>query len=279
MKYNCDKYGVNLESIRMDSSYIQLKKGPERDRKIEVIQENIQKASQVGVKVITFHWTVIPIRRNGNTQGRGGSTYKTFTLEDNWKELPVEEAGRVTADDYWERITYFLEKVIPVAEQYDVRMGVHPYDPPGLPFGYQGADNWDSPVLFDALKRYESIVESPYNGFQLCIGTCYEGLCVTDTNREQIYEIVRYLGERKKLFNIHLRNIKGSPGHFEEVYPDEGDMDFYRIIKILRDVQYPWSILPDHMPNHPDDKGKLQAFAFCYGYMKALIQAANAEAV
>ncbi|MHB9029086.1 MAG: mannonate dehydratase, partial [Candidatus Latescibacterota bacterium] len=59
MKDNCDKHGVIFEGIRMDSSYIMLKNGPERDRKIEIIQGNIQKASQVGVKVISYHWTVI----------------------------------------------------------------------------------------------------------------------------------------------------------------------------------------------------------------------------
>ncbi len=65
---------------------------------------------------------------------------------------------------YWERITYFLENIIPVAREYDVRMACHPYDPPGLPFGYQGADNWDSPSVFDGIKRYESIIDT--NGIQ-----------------------------------------------------------------------------------------------------------------
>jgi len=55
-------------------------------------------------------------------------------------------------------------------------MACHPYDPPGLPFGYQGAANWDSPAVFEGFKRYEKIVDSPYNGFQLCLGTTGEGL-------------------------------------------------------------------------------------------------------
>jgi D-mannonate dehydratase (UxuA) len=63
-----------------------------------------------------------------------------------------------------------------VCKQYDVKMAAHPYDPPGLPFGYEGAENWDSPSVFDAYKRYESIVDIPYNGFRLCLGTTAEGL-------------------------------------------------------------------------------------------------------
>src|SRR6266852_2716491 len=110
MKDNCDKAGFIFEAIRMDSEYIMLRKGPDRDRRLDAIMGNIQKASQVGVKVITHHWTVIPIRRNTHVPGRGGVTYAAFKLEENWKDLPVGKAGRVTSDDYWERIAYFLQK-------------------------------------------------------------------------------------------------------------------------------------------------------------------------
>jgi mannonate dehydratase len=273
MKDNCDKYGVIFEAIRMDPEYIMLRKGPERDRRLDAIVGNIQKASQVGVKIITQHWTVIPIRRNEKRPGRGGSTYSAFRLEDNWKDLPAGKAGRVTSEDYWERITYFLQQVIPVCKQYDVRMAVHPYDPPGLPSGYQGADNWDSPAVFEAIKRYEAIVDSPYNGFQLCLGTTGEGLKKPHT---EILPIVEYLARRGKIHQIHMRNIRGGLHNFAEVYPDEGDMDFLKIMRILRDAQYPGAFCPDHMPRHPDDPGGLQAFAFGYGYIQALIQVVNA---
>lgn len=275
MKEDCDKYGVTLEAIRMDADYITLPKGPERDRELDVILENTRKASTVGVKVITYHWTVIPIRRNRKTQGRGNSTYAGFKLEDNWKDLPSRKSGKVSSEDYWERITYFLEKVIPTAREHDVRMACHPYDPPGLPPGYQGADNWDSPSVFEAIKRYESIVDSPYNGFQLCLGTAAEGL---KKPKAEILPIVQYLGERGKLHQVHMRNIRGGLHDFEEVYPDEGEMDFFKVMRILRDTQFAGSICPDHMPHHPGDAGGLQAFAFGYGYVKALIQAVNSEA-
>ena len=73
MRDNCDKAGFIFEAIRMDSEYIMLRKGPERDRRLDAIVGNIQKASQVGVKVITHHWTVIPIRRNAAGTGSGRS--------------------------------------------------------------------------------------------------------------------------------------------------------------------------------------------------------------
>jgi mannonate dehydratase len=274
MKDACDKFGVTFEAIRMDPDYITMRPGPERDRELDRIVGNIQKAARVGVQIITYHWTVIPIRRNRRTPGRGGVTFEGFKLEENWKDLPVGKSGRVSSEEYWERIGYFLEKVIPVARQHGVKMACHPYDPPGLPPGYQGADNWDSPSVFEAIKRYEAMADSPHNGFQLCLGTTAEGL---KNPKADILPIVRYLGERGKLHQVHMRNIRGGLGDFEEVYPDEGDMDFFQVMRVLRDVQFPGSICPDHMPRHRDDPGSLQSFAFGYGYVKALIQAVNSE--
>lgn len=274
MRDNCDRAGFVFEAIRMEPDYITMPPGSDRDRMLDTIAGNIRKASGIGVKVITYHWTVIPIRRNTKTTGRGNVTYAGFRLEDRWQDLPPTRSGRVASNDYWERISYFLEKTVPVAKQFDVKLACHPYDPPGLPFGYQGADNWDSPAIFDAIKRYEAIVESPYNGFQLCLGTVAEGL---KNPRTEILPIVRYLGERGKIHQIHMRNIRGGLHNFEEVFPDEGVMDFLQIMRILRDTQFAGSICPDHMPHHADDPRNLQSFAFGYGYLKALIQAVNSE--
>ncbi len=235
---------------------------------------NIRKAAQISVRIITYHCEVIPYRRNGKTPGRGGTTYDSFKLENDWKSVPMGDAGRVTHEEYWERITYFLEKIIPAARENDVRMACHPSDPPGLPFGYQGVDQWDSPAIFGAIKRYESIADTPYNGFQLDLGTTAAGLKIPAT---EVLPIVQHLGQRGKIHQIHMRNIRGSLNNFYEVFPDEGEMDFSKIARILRDTQFSGSICPDHMPGHPDDPGGFQAFAFGYGYIKALIQAVNSE--
>ncbi|MCZ2146553.1 MAG: mannonate dehydratase [Bryobacterales bacterium] len=274
MRDDCNRAGVTLEAIRMDARYITLPKGAERERELDNIVGNIQKAARNGVKIITYHWTVIPIRRNRQTKGRGNVTYAAFRLEEDWKSLPAGPSGRVDAEEYWERITHFLERVIPVAREHDVRMACHPYDPPGLPFGYQGADNWDAPSIFDAIKRYEAVVNSPYNGFQLCLGTVGEGL---KRPAAEILPVVEYLGRKGKIYQIHMRNIRGGLNGFEEVYPDEGEMNFHKVMRILRDTQFAGSICPDHMPQHADDPGKLQSFAFGYGYVRALIQAVNSE--
>ncbi len=96
-------------------------------------------------------------------------------------------------------------------------------------------------------------------------------------DRVNVPPIVEYLGRRGKIYQIHMRNIRGRLYDFEEVYPDEGEMNFFEIMRILRDTGFAGSICPDHMPHHADDPKSLQAFAFGYGYLRALIQAVNSE--
>ncbi|MEO6329624.1 MAG: mannonate dehydratase [Ginsengibacter sp.] len=90
--------------------------------------------------------------------------------------------------------------------------------------------------------------------------------------KTEILPIIKWVGERNQLFNVHLRNIKGGFDYFEEVYPDNGDLDFFEILKVLRDVDYPYMVMPDHVPRHADPASTNQAFAFGYGYIKAMIQ-------
>ena len=274
MKDNCDKYGVVLEAIRMDSGFIKrLRRGSERDREIDTIVDNIRMASQTGVKIMTYHLEIIPYRRNGKVPGRGGTTCDCFKLEDDWKSLPVGEAGRVTQDDYWERITYFLERVIPVATEYKIRMCCHPHDPGVPPEGYQGVVRVLGTV--DGLKRLVAIRESPYHGLNFCQGTVSEML---NNPGAEIFDVIRYFGSRKKIVNVHFRNIRGRRDDFVEVFPDEGDVDFVKAIQVYKEVGYSGMLMPDHVPRAPNDPDGLQSFAFCYGYIRALIQAADATA-
>ena len=89
----------------------------------------------------------------------------------------------------------------------------------------------------------------------------------------EIHDVIRYFGRRKKIFNVHFRNIRGKRDDFQEVYPDEGDMDMYRVARTLHEVDYEYMVMPDHMPTHPEDPGGRHAVAFGYGYIKALPQA------
>jgi mannonate dehydratase len=259
-----------LESSHIDKEKhpaVMLAQSPERDRDIEALQTMVKNCAQAGIPSIKYNMSILGVVRSGRTPGRGDAQYSTWKLSAAHPETPMTKAGHVDADMYWERITYFLERVIPVANEYKIRMACHPHDPGMPPEGYQGVDTVLGTV--DGLKKFITIHESPYHGLNFCQGTVSEMLQDPGT---EIFDVIRYFGSRKKIFNVHFRNIRGHRNDFLEVYPDEGDVNFVKAIKVYREVGYPYMLMPDHVPVAPNDPNGLQSFAFCYGYIKALIQ-------
>jgi mannonate dehydratase len=249
---------------------IMLGQGPQRDRDIEALQTLIRNCAAAGIPSIKYNMSILGVLRTGRSPGRGDASYSTWRLRDAHPEKPLTRAGRVDADTAWERITYFLDRVIPVAAEYKIRMACHPHDPGVPPEGYQGVTRVLGTV--DGLKKFVAIKENPYHGLNFCQGTVSEML--NDPGKE-IFDVIRYFGSRGKIFNVHFRNIRGHRDDFVEVYPDEGDIDFVKAIQVYREVGYPYLLMPDHVPQADSDPGGLQSFAFCYGYIRALIQAAD----
>lgn len=254
---------------RVERGAIMLGQSPERERDIEAFQNLIRHCSKAGIPSIKYNMSILGVLRTGRTPGRGGVGYSTWRLREATPRTALTRAGKVTADLYWERISYFLERVVPVANEYKIRLACHPHDP-GVPpvSGYQGVDAVLGTV--EGLKRFVSIQESPYHGLNFCQGTISEML---ENPGEEIFEVIRYFGSRGKIFNVHFRNIRGKRDDFMEVYPDEGDVDMVKAMMTYREVEYPYMMMPDHVPYHADDPGGSQAFAFAYGYIRALIQA------
>ena len=95
-------------------------------------------------------------------------------------------------------------------------------------------------------------------------------------------EIVEYFSSHQKIFNVHFRNIRGGLNDFVEVWPDEGDVDMLTLARIFHRTGYPYMLMPDHAPSHPDDKHPpgvsvrvSQGWAFQFGYIIAMIQAVS----
>ncbi len=269
--------GVSLEMIHIGlPQSITLAQAPQRDRDLDTVCETIENTGKAGLRGLNYNFCIVQHQRTASTPGRGGTTYSTFDIS-KFDNEALTEAGQVSRDEAFERIAYFLERVIPVAEANNVQLACHLNDPPAPVL--RGVERWNYPV-FEGLKRFVELADSPYHGFNFCCGTASEGL---DKPGEELYEIVRYFGERGKLFNIHFRNIRGGLQNFQEVWPDEGDVDMYKVAQVLRDVGYPYMLMPDHAPHHPDDasppgvSGRVrQAWAFQFGYIIALLQAVNA---
>ena len=274
-------HGVELEMVHIpEFDNIALARDPERDRDIDTVCGYIENASKAGLRGLNYNFCVLRavdaggiVQRTPRTPGRGGSTYSSFVLEeyDNEKRY---EAGDVSREESFDRAAYFLERIMPVADENNIQMACHLNDPP-VPI-LNGVEKWNWPV-FEGLKRFIDLVDSPNHGFNFCCGVAAEGL---ENPREELPEIVKYFAERKRIFNVHFRNIRGGLHNFHETWPDEGDVNMYQIAKILYDAGYPYMLMPDHAPHHPDDipheggsSRMRQGWAFQFGYIIAWIQA------
>ena len=234
----------------------------------------LRNCSRAGIPAVKYNMSILGVVRTESTEGRGGAKYSTFVYDKAKQEPPLTEAGRVTDEIAWERISYFLKRVVPAAEEAKVRLACHPHDP-GMPpgKGYRGVNR----VLgsFDGLKKFVEINASPYHGLNFCQGTVSEMLV---NPKKEILDVIRYFGGRKKIFNVHFRNIKGGFLNFQETFPDDGDVNMIEAIRAYRDVGYDGMLMPDHVPRIDGDTGGKQAFAFAFGYIQALLQMVKMEA-
>jgi mannonate dehydratase len=280
LRERCEKQGISLDLVRLpflrpsnvdrdDRAAIVLGQSPQRDRDIEEVITTLQSCARAGIPAVTYNLTLLGYQRSHTVRGRGDIDQAAWRLDRASKALT--RAGRVDADQYWERIDYFLARVVPAANEHRVRLCCHPHDPPTPP-GFRGVDAVLGTV--DGLKKFVALHQSPYHGLNFCQGTVAEML--TDPIR-QLPEVIRYFGTRGKIFNVHFRNIRGRRDDFVETFPDDGELDLPRLFEVYREVGYPYLLMPDHVPKHADDPDERQAMAFCYGYIRALIQGAAAE--
>lgn len=274
-------FGLTMDVLTLDlqSSYMTRHRHPgimrglaSRDAEIEIIKQNVQAAGEAGVPCLKYNLNLLGVPRTGTTPGRGGVRYSHFDIK-KWTDDSLTEAGPMPAEKMWEIITYFLERVVPVAEEAGVRLACHPHDP-AVPHdtGLRGIHRVLGSV--DGLKKFISIAPSKYNGLNFCQGTVAE-MCKDPAT--EVPDVIRYFGSREKIFMVHFRNIKGGFLNFEEVYPDNGDVDMYKAMKIYHELGYQGMFLPDHVPQSNVDPDGERQHSFCLGYIRALIQAVTTD--
>jgi len=240
--------------------------GPDRDRQIDSICRLIENLARAGIPAAKYNLNIIGIPRTPDEPGRGGSMNASFRWDKADHDAPPTKIGTLSEDENWERIDYFLERVVPVAEAAKIRLACHPHDP-YTPPGYRGVTRVLGTV--EGLKKFVQMRESPYHGLNFCQGTVGEML---DDPRNEIDDVIRWFGSRGKIFNVHFRNIRGRKLSFMETFPDEGDMDMWRSIKLYAELGYPYMIMPDHVPTISGRDPEGVAFAFCYGYIAAQLE-------
>lgn len=251
---------------------------PGRDAKVEEYKQYIRNLGKAGIHYTTYAHMGNGIWSSGRTNVRGASAREfnenSPQAQGNWAGAvfkgPLSHGRAYTKEEIWENYTYFIKQVTPVAEEAGVRIGIHPDDPPvpvlaGVPRCIFGN--------FEGYKRAMEIANSPNVGICLCCGTWLEGgKKLTGKDPE---EMIRYFGA-KKIWKIHFRNVSAPLPHFVETFMDNGYYDMWKIMKALRDVKYDGIVILDHTPTIVG--GNYAATAYGFGYMKALMNRANAEA-
>jgi mannonate dehydratase len=243
-----------------------LSAGPNRDRQIDSICRLIENLARAGIPAAKYNLNIIGIPRTPDEPGRGGSLNASFRWDKVDHDAPPTMIGTLSEDENWERIDYFLERVIPVATANRIRLACHPHDP-YTPPGYRGVTRVLGTV--EGLKKFVLMRESPYHGLNFCQGSIGEML--EDPGKE-IDDVIRWFGSRGKIFNVHFRNIRGGKLSFMETFPDEGDMDMWRSMKLYAELGYPYMVMPDHVPTISGRDPEGVAFAFCYGYIAAQLE-------
>lgn len=268
MKKEIEDAGLTMECIESVNVHEDIKIGlPTRDKYIENYITSIRNLAKAGVKVIcynfmpVFDWTRTDLAMNmgdgatclsyDGVQIEGKSPEDMFKeIDDNsngyampgWetermpeiKEL-FEKYKNVTADDLWNNLKYFLEKLMPVCEECDVKMAIHPDDPPWDIFGL--------PRIIkdrDSLKKLLEMVPSKYNGLTFCTGS------LGASSKNDLPAMIREFGDR--IYFAHLRNVKVVDNHFNETAHESntGSLDMYEIVKALQDVGFDGYVRPDH---------------------------------
>jgi mannonate dehydratase len=176
----------------------------------------------------------------------------------------LTDAGVVTEQRLWDNYAYFLERVLPVAEEAKVKLALHPDDPPLSPIRGVGRI-MRSLVNFD---RALALANSPYHGITLCQGNFR---LMTD----DLPAAIRHFGKQRKIFFAHFRDVRGTPRKFVETFHDDGPTDMLACLKAYHDVGFDGVIRPDHVPTLEGDSNDMAGYStmgrlFAIGYIKGL---------
>lgn len=261
--------GVHYAYRHLD---VQLGKG-RRDEIIETYCTFLRDCGRLGVPVANYDWHPANTYTTSMIDTGRGYKAREFSVEDFRNKIEKRAFDReYSAEDIWATYTYFMKAVLPVAEKANVKLALHPDDPPLAKM------NGVAKVLvhYDGYARAEKIAGgSKAWGLTFCVGTWSEG---GDKMGKDIFRMIEDFGGRGKIVDVHFRNVSSPLPKFHETFQDDGYMDMYQVMKALRKVKFNGSVVPDHVPHLAGDQGMLRAgTAYCIANMRALLRRANEE--
>jgi len=268
------KQGIGIYSC-VQSAYrsvnVQLGR-PGRDKDIETYCTFLRDCGRLGIPVASYDF------HPGNTYTtniveRRGYKAREFDVSDFRNKVEKQMFDReYSAEEMWGNYTYFFKAVLPAAEEAKVTLALHPDDPPLAKM------NGVAKLFtnYEGYHRAEQLSNgSRYWGLTFCAGTWAEG---GDKMGKSVFEMIQDFGRRGKLIEVHFRNVTSPLPHFVETFPDDGYMDMYQVMKVLREVRFTGAAEPDHVPELVGESGMRRAgTAYIIAYMRSLLRRANEE--
>jgi mannonate dehydratase len=242
---------------------------PGRDDEIATVCTLLESMGRLGIPVWCYEWMTDFnwLRTNKSTPSRGGSVVTSFDRNDVPEDLT--DGPPISEEELWVNLDYFLRKVLPVAEKANVKLSMHPDDPPLSPIRGVGR-------IMRSIENYQRLIDmvaSPMNTITLCQGNF---TLMTD----DLPGVIRKFG--KTISFIHFRDVKGVPSKFEETWHDAGQTDMLACMRAYRDIGFDGVLRPDHVPTVEGDSNENAGYSafgrlYAIGYIRGLRQAVYAE--
>lgn len=250
--------------------------GPRKTKQMDDLKELIRRIGAAGIPCFGYNFSIAgvcgriegPFARGGAMSvGMDGADETPVPKGMAWNMIYNPDAPKgtleaITHEQLWQRLTYFLNELLPVAEEAGVKLAAHPDDPP-VPTLRQTPRLVYQPQMYQKLL---DISDSPSNMLEFCLGT------IAEMTEGDVYEATERYSRQEKIAYIHFRNICGKAPHYHEVFVDEGDIDMVKILRILKQNNYQGLIIPDHTPQMSCDAPWHTGMAYAMGYIKAALR-------
>jgi mannonate dehydratase len=273
--------GLAIEALEnLDPSFLCdiLLDGPRKQQQIESLKGLLRTMGRLKIPVLGYNFSLAGVwgRINGPF-ARGQAVTPAFIESRLPEEKPIPSGTlhnlvydpdappgtipAVSREELWERLVYFLRGLTPVAEEEGVRLAAHPDDPP-VPMLRQTPRLLHSP---HCLQQLLDAVPSSSNTLRLCLGTVQEMPGV------DVYEVADTFSRQGVISYVHCRNVRGKVPHYSEVFIDEGDIDIFRVLRILKTNGFDGVVIPDHTPQMTCGAPWHAGMAHALGYLRAVI--------
>ncbi|NBQ60970.1 MAG: D-mannonate dehydratase, partial [Proteobacteria bacterium] len=230
--------------------------GPRKAEQMAGLKTIIRNMGKAGIPVMGYNFSFAGVYgRSFGPWARGGAESVGYIQElappDDeiplgtiWNmvvdpDAPPGTIGRISQEQLWSRFKWFLDELVPVAEEAGVRLALHPDDPPLEQLRGTARLLW-KPELY---RKIFDLHPSHANAAEFCQGTISEMVGEMD-----VYEAIETYTAAKKIAYVHFRNVKGKVPNYYEMFVDDGDVDMIQALRLYHKHGYDGVLIPDHTP-------------------------------